>query len=232
MSKSDPFHDNKYFLAFFTVLAILITLTCYITVTSARSLASLPEAECADDITSVEQSDKHPAFDSDDSDYTDLPDNTNPTEPPANTPAAAPSAAIVFPLDGNITSLFSYRINPFYDPASGEEPTYEFHRGIDISASKSRDILASADGTVTYTGYDPGYGYHIIIEHEAFESLYAHCDTLFVSAGDIVRAGDSIAVAGSTGRSTGPHLHFEIRVDGLPADPLDFVGCVFTGKIY
>lgn len=220
MSKSDPFHDNKYFLAFFTILAMLITLTCYITVTSARPLSSLSEEDCADNIISTDPAD------------TDSTSDTDFTEPPVDTPAAAPSAAIVFPLDGNITSLFSYRINPFYDPASGEEPTYEFHRGIDISASKSRDILACADGTVTYTGFDPSYGYHIIIEHEGYESLYAHCDTLLPTVGDTVKAGDSIAVAGSTGRSTGAHLHFEIRVEGLPTDPLDFVGCVFAGTIY
>ena len=145
---------------------------------------------------------------------------------------AAAVPTIVFPLDGDITSPFAWRIDPFYDPASGEDPTYEFHRGIDISAARSRDILACADGVVSFTGYDPGYGLYMIISHESFESLYAHCSSLLIEVGESVAAGESVAVAGSTGRSTGPHLHFEIRVKGEHVDPLEYVGCVFTGKIY
>lgn len=146
--------------------------------------------------------------------------------------AGSLAPAVVFPLDGNITSPYAYRIDPFYDPASGEEPTYEFHRGIDISAALCRDILSCADGVVIFCGYDVGYGRYMILEHEGFTSLYAHCSSLLRAEGDRVSAGELIATAGSTGRSTGPHLHFEIRVGGQNVDPLDYVGCVFTGKIY
>ena len=86
----------------------------------------------------------------------------------------------MFPLDGNITSLYAMRLDPFYDPVSGEEPTYEFHHGIDISASKSRDILPCADGEVVFNGYDSSYGYYLMIDHGSFVSLYAHCGVLLL----------------------------------------------------
>lgn len=121
----------------------------------------------------------------------------------------------VFPLDGYITSLFADRIDPI--TLNGEE----FHLGIDISAATDVEISAYADGVVKRTVIsDEGYGIHLIIEHDGFETLYGHCSELLVVEGDTVKAGDVIAIAGSTGRSTGTHLHFEIRINGVQVDPL------------
>lgn len=147
----------------------------------------------------------------------------------AGSEKATQTANIVFPLNGNITSAYAWRVDPFYDAASGKEPTYEFHHGIDISAAQSRDIVSCADGRVIFVGNGEKYGNYIMIEHNGFTSLYAHCSSVIREVGDVVSAGESIAVAGSTGRATGPHLHFEIRTDGKTVDPLDYVGAVYTG---
>ena len=220
MPEKVPDSDNKYLYAFITVLVILITTVYCISVVSAHN----PLPFCPGD--------------------TNCPTSENAQTPPSGGPAGAiqesdsalPAVqerpAIVFPLDGNITSLYALRIDPFYDPASGEAPKYEFHHGIDISAAKSRDILACAEGEVVFTGYDSGYGYYLLIDHGSFVSLYAHCESFGCAAGDKVLAGDIVATAGSTGRSTGPHLHFEIRVGGETVDPLLYVGCVYAGTMY
>ncbi len=227
MTEKDSCSDNKYLFAFITVLMILIALVFLITAISAQTSAA-PEyydpsgaSLLADDgRNALGGVSAENTSDTEVSDYNE------------SDQVALKTDSIVFPLDGKITSLFAWRVDPFYDSASGEEPTYEFHRGIDISASKSRDVKACAIGTVTFTGYDTGYGNYIMIEHENYVSLYAHCSSIICSVGDIVEAGESIAVAGSTGRSTGPHLHFEIQVDGMIVDPLDYVGCVYTGTMY
>lgn len=123
--------------------------------------------------------------------------------------------AYVFPLDGKITSEFAYRTDPI------TKDRQEYHLGVDISAKNDTLISAYADGVVKHTvTNDADYGIYLIIEHDGFETLYAHCSELLVSTGDVIRAGDDIAVAGSTGRSTGIHLHFEVRVDGHRVDPL------------
>lgn len=105
----------------------------------------------------------------------------------------------------------------------------KIHEGIDLAHDHGTPILAIADGTVTFSGNAEGYGKLIIISHEnGYESYYAHCSTLYCSEGDHVRQGETIAEVGSTGKSTGPHLHFEIRKDGAPQDPLLFLGDSFT----
>lgn len=133
------------------------------------------------------------------------------------------ATAGIFPLDGPITSHFSARENPFYQVGAGEE-RYEFHNGLDISAAKSTDILAYNDGFVTLVTDSPSYGNYLIITHEeGFQTLYAHCEKIRVKEGDFVKQGQHIAVAGSTGRSTARHLHFEIRIDGKPVNPLPYL---------
>lgn len=124
----------------------------------------------------------------------------------------------IFPLDGRITSRYGWRDSPV--SASSE---YTFHHGIDVSASKSDVILAYRSGTVTETGYSNSYGYYILISHGTHDSFYAHCDKVYVSVGDIVECGEIIAKAGDTGRATGKHLHFEIRINGTAVDPLEYV---------
>ncbi len=102
-----------------------------------------------------------------------------------------------------------------------------FHDGIDIPAPTGTEIFAAQDGTVIAT-YEElgmnGYGNYVILDHgNGTGSLYAHCDTLNVALGDTVKMGDKIAEVGSTGNSTGPHLHFEFRVKGEPVNPMDYM---------
>ena len=98
----------------------------------------------------------------------------------------------------------------------------DYHLGIDLPAPYGTDIYASNDGTVLKARYSASYGYYILISHGGdLSTLYAHCSKLLVKAGDTVKRGQVIAKVGSTGNSTGYHLHFEVRVDGEVTDPLD-----------
>lgn len=98
------------------------------------------------------------------------------------------------------------------------------HNGVDLAASKGTKIYATDGGTVTYAGYKGSFGYMIIINHGGnYESYYAHCSKLLVKKGDKVFQGQNIALVGSTGRSTGPHLHFEIRYLGTPKNPFNYI---------
>ena len=118
----------------------------------------------------------------------------------------------IAPAEGTITSEFGYR-------------TRGFHHGLDIANEWGTLIVAIADGTVTEACWKSSvYGYAVVIDHgKGWESLYGHCGMLTVEAGDQVKAGDIIAIVGSTGRSTGPHVHLEIQKDGVFLNPLDFV---------
>lgn len=115
--------------------------------------------------------------------------------------------ALVTPVSGTITSRFGRR--------SGGQ-----HTGLDIANSTGTPIKAVADGTVVYAGYKGSYGRLVVIEHiNSVETYYAHCSKLYVSVGETVKQGDVIAAVGSTGNSTGPHLHLEIRVNGVARNP-------------
>lgn len=122
------------------------------------------------------------------------------------------------PLDNPVSvSRFGSRIDPF----TGRRAR---HEGIDFTAPTGTPILAAAAGVVVESGYHPGYGYMVDIEHTNDTlTRYAHASKLYVKKGDIVRMGQKIAAVGSTGRSTGPHLHFEVRVNGVPKDPRRFI---------
>lgn len=121
------------------------------------------------------------------------------------------------PASSRITSQYGYRIHPVYN-------TRKFHSGIDIGAPYGVDILAAADGTVTLATTNGGYGKCIIINHgSGITTLYGHNSTLLVSVGNKVTKGQVIAKAGSTGVSTGPHLHFEVRVNGSTTDPMQYL---------
>jgi len=118
------------------------------------------------------------------------------------------------PLMGRLTSKFGMRLHPI-------AKEWRAHDGIDIAAAKGTDIQNVMDGKVTFAGIKGGYGKTVIVTHDdGRESLYAHCDQIFVQAGDALKAGDKIAEVGSTGVSTGNHLHFEIRENGKSVDPL------------
>ena len=101
---------------------------------------------------------------------------------------------------------------------------YRFHSGIDIAVDSGVPIKAAEDGTVIVAARDSGYGYYVVIDHGGgISTLYAHCSKLLVSKGDVVTRGQTIALVGSTGVSTGPHLHFEVRINGATDDPRKWV---------
>ena len=118
------------------------------------------------------------------------------------------------PLDDYVvTSPFGYRISPVSGNAG-------IHTGIDLAAGHGSEIYAFADGKVADASFDNSYGYYVKIEHkDGFVTIYAHCSELCASAGDKVRMGDVISRVGSTGDSTGNHLHFEIRKDNIRVNP-------------
>ena len=98
------------------------------------------------------------------------------------------------------------------------------HEGIDIGARSGTPIVSTADGVVIYAGKKPGFGNFIKIRHGyGLETIYAHAKKLFVRPGKKVRRGDLIAAVGSTGYSTGPHVHYEVRVNQIPVDPIYFI---------
>lgn len=124
---------------------------------------------------------------------------------------------ITTPLHGRITSRYGYRTNPI----SGK---YGLHTGVDIAADEGTGIVAAYNGVVKDTGYGEKKGNFVLMEHsDGTQTLYCHCSEVLVAEGSVIRAGELIALVGNTGWSTGPHLHFEIRIDGSSVDPLDYI---------
>ena len=129
----------------------------------------------------------------------------------------AQTGGFLWPAAGPISSPFGARPDPF---GGGTE----FHPGIDIAAEEGTPIHAAAAGTVVQVGPDGGYGNVVVVDHgNGITSKYAHCSQTFAAVGQTVAAGDPIGAVGSTGRSTGPHLHFEVRVGNKPVDPATFL---------
>lgn len=125
--------------------------------------------------------------------------------------------AFIWPVTGTITSYFGPRPDPFTG-------VWRNHSGMDIAARTGTPILAAEDGVVIYSGWIDGYGYTIIIDHGGgLSTLYAHASKLIAQAGQSVSRGDTVALVGSTGYSTGPHLHFEVRLNGTRVEPLDYL---------
>ena len=127
-----------------------------------------------------------------------------------------------WPLDPNAEVRISSFFGPRRAPIEGASTN---HGAIDIAVATGTDVLASADGVVEYVGNDPdGYGNYITIDHQnGYKTRYAHNSQILVHKGDTVTKGQVIAKSGSTGNSTGPHLHFEIHLNGTKVDPLDYV---------
>jgi murein DD-endopeptidase MepM/ murein hydrolase activator NlpD len=118
-----------------------------------------------------------------------------------------------WPVTGTITSPFGWRSNPF-----GGGP--EFHQGLDIAAPQGTTVTAAAAGTVIMAQWYGGYGNYVLIDHGgSYSTGYGHLSAMYVSAGQSVQRGQAIGAVGSTGQSTGPHLHFEVRIAGKPVDP-------------
>jgi murein DD-endopeptidase MepM/ murein hydrolase activator NlpD len=126
--------------------------------------------------------------------------------------ASRGGSGYIWPVEGEITSLFGLR-------SRGD------HSGLDLAADSGTPIVAAANGYVSESDWkNDAYGYAVMLDHgDGFQTVYGHCSQLLVKAGDVVRQGDAIALIGSTGNSTGPHLHFEIRIGGVCVDPLDYL---------
>ena len=132
-------------------------------------------------------------------------------------PALSGGGALNWPLGGPITSPFGWRVHPITGAS-------RFHSGIDIGGDYGDTIHAAGAGIVSYAGWISGYGYAVIIDHGGgISTLYGHNQALLVSEGQSVSQGQAIAECGSTGNSTGPHCHFEVRVDGEPVDPMGYL---------
>ncbi len=144
----------------------------------------------------------------------DLDDLVIQLEKKKNILAATPS---IRPVKGVITSLFGYRKSPF----TGKK---DFHSGLDISNRKGTEIVATADGKISFAGKKTHYGNIVIIDHGFGKSTrYAHLNKIRVKRGQKVKRGDVIATLGNTGRSTGPHLHYEVRLNGTPVNPMKYI---------
>ncbi len=127
------------------------------------------------------------------------------------------SGSLMWPTSGPITSPFGWRVHPIFG-------TSRFHSGIDIGADYGQDVVAADGGVIIYSGWMGGYGKAVIVDHgDGVSTLYAHNSELVVSEGQRVAKGQVISYVGSTGYSTGPHLHFEVRKDGSPTNPLSYL---------
>jgi len=131
------------------------------------------------------------------------------------------STGFIRPISGPITSPFGYRIHPIFKSRI-------YHSGIDIGGPNGGAIRASNDGKVIYSGWYGGYGKVVILDHgvvngQPITTLYAHMSSISVSNGQMVKKGQTLGREGSTGYSTGPHCHFEVRVNGKPVNPLNYV---------
>ena len=131
--------------------------------------------------------------------------------------APAGAGGMIWPISGPITSEFGWRTHPIFG-------TSRFHSGLDIGGDYGMPIYAAASGTVIYAGWISGYGNAVIIDHGGgVTTLYGHNDSLNVSEGENVAQGQVIAMCGSTGNSTGPHCHFEVRENGEPVSPYGYL---------
>jgi murein DD-endopeptidase MepM/ murein hydrolase activator NlpD len=128
-----------------------------------------------------------------------------------------PSGKLLWPTNGILVSGFGYRIHPIFG-------VNRFHSGIDIGASYGTPVVAAAGGEVIQSGYFGGYGYSVMLYHGGgYATWYAHLSSINVSMGQLVERGGLVGRVGSTGWSTGPHLHFEIRINGAAQDPMGYL---------
>ena len=128
--------------------------------------------------------------------------------------ASTPS---LWPARGWVTSDFGSRLDPY-------TAQRVMHRGMDIATPHGHPIVAPSDGTVVFAGTENGYGKVLVVDHGyGVKTRYGHLSEYYVKPGDRVKRGGKIAAVGNTGRSTGPHLHYEVRVNGLPENPRKFI---------
>jgi murein DD-endopeptidase MepM/ murein hydrolase activator NlpD len=118
-----------------------------------------------------------------------------------------------WPTKGWVTSYFGPRKSPF----TGRRV---MHEGLDIAANTGTPVIATADGIVTRVGYSTGYGKEVVIDHGyGYRTIFGHNSKILVKSGQRIKRGDRVALVGNTGQSTGPHLHYELRMNGVPIDP-------------
>ena len=128
--------------------------------------------------------------------------------------ASTPS---VLPTHGWLTSDFGVRL----DPVTAER---RMHEGLDVASAFGQEVQAPSDGTVVFKGWEGGYGNVLVIDHGyGVKTRSGHLSQILVGLGDRVRRGTPIASVGNTGKSTGPHLHYEVRVNGIPENPRKFI---------
>ncbi|MBR2182632.1 MAG: peptidoglycan DD-metalloendopeptidase family protein [Acidaminococcaceae bacterium] len=132
-------------------------------------------------------------------------------------PSGGGNGSFVWPCSGPITSYYGWRVHPIFG-------TRKYHSGMDIAVDYGTPIHAAATGVVVYSGWMGGYGYAIMIDHGGgLVTIYGHNSSLAVSEGQRVSQGQLVAYAGSTGYSTGPHCHFEVRLHGEVTEPLNYL---------
>ena len=135
------------------------------------------------------------------------------------------AAPTLWPVEGRITGSFGERIDPF----NGEGA---FHRGVDISSQYGTRIIAPADGLVRFADVMNGYGRAIVVDHgQGITTLYGHLSGFGVSAGQVIHRGDTLGYVGISGRSTGPHLHYEVRIFNTPVNPYKYLRFTLTQQI-
>jgi murein DD-endopeptidase MepM/ murein hydrolase activator NlpD len=151
----------------------------------------------------------------------DIPDSRTPDLPAATSPPAPEAAPrddeevpdFRMPVHAHLSSGFGIRKDPFTDET-------RFHRGIDLAAPAGMEVRAACAGRVVFSGSAKGYGNTVVLQHPGgFETRYAHLGTLAVKAGDTLQPRQVLGTVGNTGRSTGPHLHFEVSRQGVRVDP-------------
>jgi len=127
------------------------------------------------------------------------------------------STPTIWPVKGLLTGSYGYRRSPF----TGKR---EMHEGLDIATRTGAPVVATADGVVTFSSYLSGFGYTVVVSHGyGYSTFYGHNQANKVRVGQRVKRGDVIAYVGDSGRSTGPHLHYEIQVNGVPVDPMKYI---------
>ena len=123
----------------------------------------------------------------------------------------------MWPARGWVTSDFGIRLDPY----TAERV---MHKGLDIANSFGAPVMAPADGVVIFAGTEGGYGKVVVIDHGyGVKTRFGHLSKLEVKTGDRVKRGQVVGAVGNTGRSTGPHLHYEVRVNGIPENPRKFI---------
>lgn len=129
----------------------------------------------------------------------------------------------IWPVDGRLQGYFGRRTDPF----SGDEGV--FHKGVDIGAAMGTPVRAAADGIVLHAGFSSGYGRLVVVDHgNGFQTFYAHLGRFAVVAGQEVRRGELVGAVGMTGRTTAPHLHYEVRQHGNPVNPYTYLRSAVT----